>query len=145
LRRRPGVVQVGRLGDADAMSLPLRPQILALDISPTPSPQWGPRRSSRDRWRPRQLTGLLPPCPSLLTSCPSQRTRPLVATRMPGHFQSVAETLVRNRVTTKEPELVAMLLADRAAGMRPTAIANKHGVHHSVVKKVLDAAERPAG
>jgi hypothetical protein len=47
---------------------------------------------------------------------------------------------VRNKVTTKAPELVAVLLADRAAGMRPTTIAPNHQVHHSVVRKVLHTA-----
>jgi hypothetical protein len=55
-------------------------------------------------------------------------------------LRALAETLVRNKVTTKAPELVAVLLADRAAGMRPTAIAAKHQVRHSVVRKVLHAA-----
>jgi hypothetical protein len=60
-------------------------------------------------------------------------------------LRSLAETLVRNKVTTKAPELVAVLLADRAAGMRPTAIATKHQVHHSVVRKVLHAAALEPG
>ncbi len=60
-------------------------------------------------------------------------------------LRALAETLVRNKVTTKAPELVAVLLADRAAGMRPTAIAAKHRVHHSVVRKVLHAAALEAG
>jgi hypothetical protein len=60
-------------------------------------------------------------------------------------LRALAETLVRNKVTTKAPELVAVLLADRAAGMRPTAIAAKHRVHHSVVRKVVHAAALEAG
>jgi hypothetical protein len=60
-------------------------------------------------------------------------------------LRALAETLVRNKVTTKAPELVAVLLADRAAGMRPTAIATKHRVHHSVVRKVCHSAALEAG
>jgi hypothetical protein len=36
--------------------------------------------------------------------------------------------------------VVAELLADRVAGMAPTAIAKKNDVHHSVVRKVLQFA-----
>jgi hypothetical protein len=94
----------------------------------------------------------------------SRRTRPLEAVSItageaqPRHagpagtrgrsdtsLRALAETLVRNKVTTKAPELVAVLLADRAAGMRPTAVAAKHRVHHSVVRKVLHAAALEAG
>lgn len=57
-------------------------------------------------------------------------------------YLSLAHTLVRDRVTRKEPQLVANLLADDAAGLGPTAIADKYGVHHSVVTKVVQAARR---
>lgn len=57
-------------------------------------------------------------------------------------YLSLAETLVRDGVTRKEARLVADLLADDAAGLGPTAIAGKYGVHHSVVTKVVQAARR---
>lgn len=62
-------------------------------------------------------------------------------------YLSLAHALVRDRVTRKEPRLVADLLADDAAGLGPTAIADKYGVHHSVVTKVIQAARqrRPVG
>jgi hypothetical protein len=50
----------------------------------------------------------------------------------------LAETIVAQRITTKEPQLVAALMADHFAGMAPTAIANKH---HTVVKKVVTAVD----
>ncbi|WP_071288543.1 DUF2637 domain-containing protein [Mycolicibacterium llatzerense] len=57
-------------------------------------------------------------------------------------YLPLAETLVRDGVTRKEARLVADLLADDAAGLGPTAIAGKYGVHHSVVTKVVQAARR---
>ena len=53
----------------------------------------------------------------------------------------IAARIVEAKITTKAPELVADLLADRVAGMRPTAIAKKNDVHHSVVRKVLEFAD----
>jgi hypothetical protein len=54
----------------------------------------------------------------------------------------IAARIVEAKITTKAPELVAELLADRVAGMGPTAIAKKNDVHHSVVRKVLEFAEQ---
>ncbi len=56
-------------------------------------------------------------------------------------YLALAEMLVRDKVTQKDPQVVAVLLADGAAGMRPTTIASRRNVHHSVVRKVLQAAE----
>jgi hypothetical protein len=53
----------------------------------------------------------------------------------------IAARIVEAKITTKAPELVADLLADRVAGMGPTAIAKKNDVHHSVVRKVLEFAD----
>ncbi len=65
-----------------------------------------------------------------------------IETTAAAQYLSLAHTLVRDRVTRKEPRLVADLLADDAAGLGPTAIADKYGVHHSVVTKVVQAARR---
>jgi len=53
----------------------------------------------------------------------------------------IAARIVEAKITTKAPEVVAELLADRVAGMGPTAIARKNDVHHSVVRKVLRFAD----
>jgi Protein of unknown function (DUF2637) len=53
----------------------------------------------------------------------------------------IAARIVEAKITTKAPEVVAELLADRVAGMGPTAIARKNDVHHSVVRKVLEFAD----
>ena len=80
----------------------------------------------------------------LMPSDPQRHDAPAGAAAVvhAAQYLSLAETLVRDRVTRKEPRLVADLLADDAAGLGPTAIADKHGVHHSVVTKVLQAARR---
>jgi hypothetical protein len=59
----------------------------------------------------------------------------------PGDLLVIAARIVEAKITTKAPELVADLLADRVAGMGPTAIAKKNDVHHSVVRKVLEFAD----
>lgn len=57
----------------------------------------------------------------------------------------VAESLVRDGVTTKEPELVATILAARQAGTPPGTTERQHKVHHSVVKRVWAAADKRTG
>lgn len=64
-----------------------------------------------------------------------------------GHFMAVAEDLVTNgglRVR-RGKEFVAAVLQARATGMTPTAVAEAHAVHHSVVTKILAAADQRAG
>lgn len=58
-----------------------------------------------------------------------------------GDLLVIAARIVEAKITTKAPEVVAELLADRVAGMAPTAIAKKNDVHHSVVRKVLEFAD----
>ena len=58
-----------------------------------------------------------------------------------GDLLVIAARIVEAKVTTKAPEVVAEVLADRVAGMGPTAIAKKNDVHHSVVRKVLQFAD----
>lgn len=55
-----------------------------------------------------------------------------------GDLLTVATRIVGARITTKDPAVVADVLADHRAGMGPTAIAKKNDVHHSVVRKVLE-------
>jgi hypothetical protein len=58
-----------------------------------------------------------------------------------GDLWVIAARIVQAKITTKATEVVAELLADRVAGMAPTAIAKKNDVHHSVVRKVLEFAD----
>ncbi|MFL0243167.1 DUF2637 domain-containing protein [Mycobacterium sp. SMC-17] len=63
-----------------------------------------------------------------------------------GHYMAVAEDLVSNGLRVRRgPELVAKVLHARDTGMSPTAITEAHEVHHSVVTKILAAADQRAG
>jgi hypothetical protein len=56
-------------------------------------------------------------------------------------WRPVAESLVRNGVTSKHPRLVAAILAQREAGVPPSAIGRHHQVHHTTVGRILSAAQ----
>jgi hypothetical protein len=56
-------------------------------------------------------------------------------------WQPIADALVRDRVTSKDPELVASILAQRAAGTPPATIGRLLAVHHTTVGRILTAAE----
>jgi hypothetical protein len=60
-------------------------------------------------------------------------------------YLPLAQTLVRRKITKKDPQLVAHLLADAAAGLSPNVIADQRNVHHSVVTRVMRAARQQAG
>ena len=49
----------------------------------------------------------------------------------------MAESLVREGITTKEPDLIAKILADNAAGTPPSTIGRRHEVHHTTVNRIL--------
>lgn len=59
-------------------------------------------------------------------------------------WQPVAESLVRDGITTKDPDLIAKILADSAAGTPPSTIGRRHEVHHTTVNRILSAAEQLA-
>jgi hypothetical protein len=56
-------------------------------------------------------------------------------------WQPVAESLVREGVTSKDPQLVATILAQREAGVLPSVIGRHHNVHHTTVRRILSAAQ----
>ena len=56
-------------------------------------------------------------------------------------WQPVAESLVREGVTSKDPRLVATILAQRDAGIPPSTIGRHHKVHHTTVRRMLSAAQ----
>ena len=56
-------------------------------------------------------------------------------------WQPVAESLVREGVTSKHPELVATILAEREAGTPPSTIGRNYKVHHTTVGRILTAAQ----
>jgi hypothetical protein len=64
-----------------------------------------------------------------------------VATADIERWQPVAESMVRDGVTSKHPRLVATILAHREAGVPPSSIGRHHRVHHTTVGRILSAAE----
>jgi hypothetical protein len=56
-------------------------------------------------------------------------------------WQPVAESIVREGVTSKHPQLVATILAQREAGVPPSTIGRHHNVHHTTVGRILNAAQ----
>jgi hypothetical protein len=56
-------------------------------------------------------------------------------------WQPIAESLVRDGVTSKHPGLVATILAQREAGVPPSTIGRHHKVHHTTVGRILTAAD----
>ena len=56
-------------------------------------------------------------------------------------WRPVAESIVREGVTSKPPRLVATILALREAGVSPYNIGRDHNVHHTTVGRIISAAE----
>jgi Protein of unknown function (DUF2637) len=56
-------------------------------------------------------------------------------------WRPVAESIVREGVTSKHPRLVAAILAQREAGVPPSVIGRHHQVHHTTVGRILSAAK----
>jgi len=87
---------------------------------------------------------------ALLTLAPRGRTRgadrpapgpPAVARRSPtSQWKPTADQLVREGVTSKDPDVVAAILAEHAAGTPPSTIGRRQNVHHSTVNRILSAA-----
>jgi hypothetical protein len=56
-----------------------------------------------------------------------------------------AQQLVRNGTTSKDPAVVAAILAEHAAGTPPSTISRRRGVHHSTVGRILAGAAALTG
>jgi hypothetical protein len=62
-----------------------------------------------------------------------------------GRWMSIAESIVQEGITSKDPALVATILAQREAGMPPSTIGRTFKVHHSTVGRILSAVDGNAG
>ncbi|BBZ15079.1 DUF2637 domain-containing protein [Mycobacterium branderi] len=60
-------------------------------------------------------------------------------------WRPAADELVRSGVTSKDPAIVAAVLAAHAAGTPPSTIGRRLEVHHSTVGRILTAARRLTG
>lgn len=58
-----------------------------------------------------------------------------------GRWKTVAQSLVQQGVTSKDPTLVATILAQHEAGMPPSTIGRTFNVHHTTVGRILSAIE----
>jgi hypothetical protein len=64
-----------------------------------------------------------------------------VATADIERWRPVAESVVREGVTSKHPRLVATILALREAGVPPSTIGRDHRVHHTTISRIVSAAQ----
>ena len=64
-----------------------------------------------------------------------------LARRSPAaQWKPTADQLVREGVTSKDPDVVAAILAEHAAGTPPSTIGRRQNVHHTTVNRILSAA-----
>lgn len=96
--------------------------------------------------RPERALSAVPPTDSVpQPGIPSRPAEPDSDTECAGsveRWQPVAESLVRDGITNKDPDLIAKILADSAAGTPPSTIGRRHEVHHTTVNRILSAAEQ---
>lgn len=88
-----------------------------------------------------QVTPPTPQHPAVHTPRPVPELRPVPETSAnPVHqrFLTRAEALVDRGVTSKDPQLVAAVLAEDAAGTPPNTISGKLRIHHTTVNRILD-------
>lgn len=102
-----------------------RPSTVAVSGVPATSP---PKRAAP------------PPRPAVVPAATAQ-TDPVVTER----WKPIAQSLVRQGVTSKDPALVATILAQHEAGMPPSTIGRTFNVHHTTVGRILSAVEGIAG
>lgn len=55
-------------------------------------------------------------------------------------WRPAADELVRDGVTSKDPAIVAAVLAENAAGTAPSTIGRRHNLHHSTVGRIVAGA-----
>ena len=55
-------------------------------------------------------------------------------------WRPTADQLVRDGITSKDPHVVAAILAEHAAGTPPSTIGRRQNVHHTTVARILSGA-----
>lgn len=76
-------------------------------------------------------------------SKPIPEPTPLVPAAV-DRWRPAAQELVRSGVTQKDPNVVARILAEHAAGTPPTTIGKKLDVHHETVNRIVARANELA-
>jgi Protein of unknown function (DUF2637) len=56
-------------------------------------------------------------------------------------WKPTADQLVRAGITSKDPDVVAAILAEHAAGTPPSTIGRRQRVHHTTVGRIVNAAQ----
>ncbi|HXA13397.1 MAG TPA: DUF2637 domain-containing protein [Mycobacterium sp.] len=56
-------------------------------------------------------------------------------------WKPTADQLVRDGITSKNPDVVAAILAEHAAGTPPSTIGRRQRVHHTTVGRIVNAAQ----
>ena len=112
------------------------------DAGPTPRPVSTPNRAVA-----------VPDAPAAASTMASKRMLTTVADPSAAptdlselvRWKPTAHELVRNGTTSKDPDTVAAILAEHAAGTPPSTISRRRGVHHSTVRRILAGAEARTG
>ena len=98
---------------------------------------------------PPPLAPCPPPEPSKPDRSRSEGVNPSLAAvdAVPGagadvkRWRPAADQLVRDGVTSKDPAVVAAVLAENAAGTAPSTIGRRHNLHHSTVGRIVAGAQ----
>lgn len=122
-----------RAGEDSVSPRPSRPrqkgQRAGVDHSATPPPAPVPQDDAPHAEHPQR------PLASVVAAAP-KNAEDLRRWRV------AADELVRDGVTSKDPAIVAAVLADDAAGTAPTTIGRRHNLHHSTVGRILEGNAR---
>jgi hypothetical protein len=128
-----------------------RARTCAADSVPAPTRDRGSAQPAVGRQpgcAPRQTgaltSALSEPAERPLAAVPDAAARPAGAAAHE-RWTPVADELVRSGVTSKDPAIVAAVLADHAAGTPPSTIGRRHNVHHSTVGRIVAGAEDLTG
>jgi hypothetical protein len=119
--------QAADRGGATGKGAPRKPAATASDRTEAstvaPAPAGGSVTSAQ-----RALTAI--PAVAVESVDPAKLTR----------WTSLAGELVRSGVTTKDPQVVAAVLAEHAAGTSRSTIGRRLAIHHQTVGRILDGA-----
>jgi hypothetical protein len=136
-KRKPRQAVRGRRPTAESLSAPTRDGESAL-------PAVGGQAGGAPQQSGALVSAASDPSGRPLAAVPDVASQP-VGMAAHSRWTPVADELVRSGVTSKDPAIVAAVLADHAAGTPPSTIGRRHKVHHSTVGRILAGAEGLTG
>lgn len=107
-----------------------------------------PSRAGPESWvtRPAPETGTGGgPALAVVAGSSPQRSDRVPDSAAVRQWAPTAHQLVRDGVTSKDPDTVAAILAEHAAGTPPSTIGRRQNVHHTTVGRILAAAQPRTG